>query len=43
MNPTPTPNAPQHPGKVDVYSYGVLLAECLTSERPYAGGYVGEI
>ena len=29
--------------KVDVYSYGVLLAECLTSERPYAGGDVGEI
>ena len=23
--------------QVDVYSYGVLLAECLTSERPYAG------
>ena len=22
---------------MDVYSYGVLLAECLSSERPYAG------
>ena len=32
---SPTPLLLIH--QVDVYSYGVLLAECLTSERPYAG------